>query len=226
MAGPDGTREPGHVPEPGGPLELGRVPHEETPWAAAVPGRVRLGGTAVHDDGCDLVWSVADGRRGRRWREACARLGRLAAARLVETDPDGRLTRLEVAAPAGLLTLHPSDDGRTLHGNVVTSAGVRHLALPWGDAHRLVVAGSIASLAAACAHLATVVPPGGATVFRGIGVDAELHVGEGSVRVERVGLTGWRASVAELGISVVAELDDRWVPRGGSIWPLEEPPGA
>lgn len=224
MAGSERTRDPERLPAPEDPSLQGNVSDEVAPWQAAVPGPVRLGGATTHDDECDLVWSVADGRRGRRWHEACARLGRLSAARLLETDPAGRLVRLEIAAPAGLLTLHPSDDGLALYGNVVTPAGVRHVALPWGDAHRLVVAGSVASVAVACRHLDTVVPPGGTSAFRGVGVDAELRVGQGSVRVERVGLTGWHASVAELGIAVAAELDDRWVPLRGSTWPLEEPP--
>lgn len=199
------------------------VPDDVERWAPPPDEPVRLGGSIRHEEGCELVWSIADGRRGRRWREVCARLGRPSAARLLESDPEGRLTRLEAAASAGLLTLHPSADRRALHGNVVTPTGVRHIALPWGEAHRVLVAGSIASVAMTCRHLAGLVPPGGTAVFRGVGVDGELRVGEGSVRVERVGLTAWRLSVASLGVTVEAEVDERGVPLGGQQWPLEEP---
>jgi hypothetical protein len=50
---------------------------------------------------------------------------------LLELDPDGRFSHLELATAAGLLTLHPEGDG-TLHGNAVTERGVEHIAgRPW-----------------------------------------------------------------------------------------------
>ena len=201
-------------------------PDEAALWTEVPVEPVRLGGVTRHEEGCDLVWSIADGRRGRRWREACARLGRVWAARVLESGPEGRFSRLEVASPSGLLTLHPSEDGRTLYGNAVTPSGMRHVALPWGDAHRILVAGSVASVAMACRHLETVIQPGGSTIFRGVGVDAELRAGEGSVRIERTGLTSWRVSVASVGVAVAAEIDERGVPLGGTTWSLEASPGA
>jgi hypothetical protein len=54
---------------------------------------------------------------------------------LLETDPGGSPTRLEVSSAAGLLTLHPEADGREAHGNVVGPDGVRPLAFPWGPTH-------------------------------------------------------------------------------------------
>ncbi len=184
---------------------------------------VRLGGTMRLEDGSDLMWTIADGRLGRRWREVTSRLGRIVSAHLVEISPERALARLEMAAPGGLLTLHPSTDGRTLHGNVVTPSGVRHLALGWGSSHRLLVAGSVASVAVACRRLETQVPPGGGTVFRGVAVDPDLRVEEASVRVERVALTGWRLTAPALGVSVFAEVDERGLPLGGTSWPLEQP---
>ncbi len=223
--GPRAPRPDGSGPAgPGEGATSVPLDDEDALWAETTPEPARLGGVVHHDDGCELIWSIADGRRGRRTREVCARLGRPSAARLVESDPDGGLRRLEVSGPRGLLTLHPSEDGRTLHGNVVTSSGIRHLGLPWGSAHRVVVAGSIASVALACRHLETVLPPGGTTIFRGVGIDGDLQVSEGSVRIERVGLTGWQASVAEMGFTVIAEVDPRGVPVGGALWPLELPP--
>jgi hypothetical protein len=106
-------------------------------------GRLDPGG------GESVVWSVAEGRRGRRWRSL--RLdaeGRLISALLLEVDPAGRWTRLELATAAGILTLHPEPDERAAHGNVVTARGVVPLAFPWSPAHRLVVVGEPVAAAA------------------------------------------------------------------------------
>ena len=48
---------------------------------------------------------------------------------------DGRPGRLEIATPAGLLTLHPEADGLSAHGNVVGPDGVRPLAYEWSPRH-------------------------------------------------------------------------------------------
>jgi hypothetical protein len=191
-----------------------------------MPAPIRLAGAVTQDDGSEVLWSIAQGRRGRRWREASVRLGRLAGARLLEISPEGRLQRLEVDAPTGMLTLHPSEDGSTLHGNAVTPDGVRHLALPWGPSHRLVVAGSIGSVAVASQGLDTLIQPGGSTALRGISIDADLTIGEGSVRIERVGLTGWRVSAPEFAVECSADLDPDGVPQEGVSWSLEEPAGS
>ena len=100
-------------------------------------GRLDLG-----RDG-DALWSVADGRRGRRWRSLRrdAR-GGVVSDLLLELDPAGAWMRLEVATRGGILTLHPEPgDGpdRQVHGNVVTPGGMRHLALPWGEGWWLAV---------------------------------------------------------------------------------------
>jgi hypothetical protein len=113
--------------------------------------RAGAGGLA---DGSRVVWSVAEGRRGRRWREVrTAPDGGVLSSLLLETDPDGRFSHTELATPAGLLTLHPEGDG-TLHGNTIGSDGVRHVVgLPW-DADGLVVVEGSPVAAAAAAQLA------------------------------------------------------------------------
>ncbi len=106
-------------------------------------GRLDLGG------GETVLWSVAEGRRGRRWRSL--RLdadGHVISDLLLELDPTGSWTRLELATAAGILTLHPEPDERATHGNVVTPSGVRHLALEWGRDHRLVIEGEPVAVAA------------------------------------------------------------------------------
>src|SRR5476649_2068672 len=97
-------------------------------------GYTRLAGRLALGDGATLSWSVADGSRGRRWRAVSVANGSVTHAVLLEVDLARRPSRLELTTRAGMLTLHPSLDGREIHGNVVSAAGdgVRHLAFPWG----------------------------------------------------------------------------------------------
>lgn len=129
---------------------------------------IRRGGVATTATGERVVWTIADGRRGRRWRESVSRDGVLVRTVLFELDPSGRVTRLEVATANGLLTLHPDDDGQTMHGNVVSPDGVRHLRFDWGPEQALLVEGSQAA--------ATIVAGGGATSVLRIGDDLDPHV--------------------------------------------------
>jgi hypothetical protein len=99
-------------------------------------GRLDAGG------GETVLWSVAEGRRGRRWRSIRRDASHgLVSDLLVEVNRDGRWTRLELATARGILTLHPEPDGAAVHGNVVTPDGVVPLAFDWSAGHRLVVAG-------------------------------------------------------------------------------------
>lgn len=97
-------------------------------------GRIDGGG------GETVLWSVAEGRRGRRWRSLRRdAVGTVVADLLIEVDHSGRWTRLELATAAGILTLHPERDERSVHGNVVTEGGVVPLALPWSPDHWLLL---------------------------------------------------------------------------------------
>jgi len=93
----------------------------------------------------DLVtWTISEGRRGRRWREVLTRDGAMLHSLLLETDPAGRFTHLELAVAGVLVTLHPEGDG-TLHGNRVdeAGAGVEHIeGLPFPDGSGVLVEGS------------------------------------------------------------------------------------
>jgi len=76
-----------------------------------------------------VTWTVSDGERGRRWREAVAEpAGGMARSMTLETGHAGQWLRLEMAAPAGLLSLHPDREG-SIHGNVASADGVRDVAL-------------------------------------------------------------------------------------------------
>ena len=88
----------------------------------------RKAGWGTASDGSLVTWTVSEGRRGRRWREVIARDGAVVHALLLETDPDGRFSHMELARADGLWTFHPEADG-TLHGNHVGSgSGVGHIA--------------------------------------------------------------------------------------------------
>ena len=119
----------GSVGQPGSPGSAGAG------WLRRA-GRLDLGG------GETVLWSVAEGRRGRRWRSVRRDAhGGLLSDLLLELDPDRRWTRLELATASGILTLHPDPDGRAVHGNAVTERGVLPLAFGWSPRHRLVVEG-------------------------------------------------------------------------------------
>ncbi len=89
-------------------------------------GRGRL----ANDD--IVVWSVAEGARGRRWRWVHqVHQGFTGPAGLIELTPDGTLGRLELSAYGGLLTFHPEADGRSAHGNIVSADRVHPIATAW-----------------------------------------------------------------------------------------------
>jgi len=90
--------------------------------------QARVAGWGTEADGSTVTWTVSEGRKGRRWREVVAHDTDVAHTLLLETDPAGRFSHLELARADGLWTLHPEGDG-TLHGNHVdrSEAGVRHI---------------------------------------------------------------------------------------------------
>ena len=88
-----------------------------------------------------MTWSLAEGERGRRWRWTVSDGGRLRHVALVEIDPTGRFARLELASQAGMLTLHPEPDRRSIHGNVVSADGVRSLSFDWLPTAGLAISG-------------------------------------------------------------------------------------
>ena len=188
---------------------------------------VRVAGVATLDDGSEITWSLADGRRGRRWRATTRRRGTLAGSLLLEVGVDGRLARLELATAIGLLTLHPEPDGG-LHGNAVTVEGVRHVALPWSDNHALEVEPLRISDAVTAGSQAGRVAVGEGTDVPTLIVDDDLSVRVAVRRFTRSDATTW--NVDGDGTARTLVLDDRGVPvwAGGagepgrsSEWPLE-----
>jgi len=179
---------------------------------------LRFGGRGRGPDGASVIWSVAEGSRGRRWREVRNAGAAVASSLLLETGQDGRFTHLELATPSGLLTLHPEPDG-TLHGHSVVSDGVEHVeGVRWdGDGIVLLDGSTICRLAAIAllggelaagaskAHLAAVIPP-------------TLWLEVKPVRIGRIDATTWR-----FGTDEPFTVDRRGLPvlAGGETWPLE-----
>jgi hypothetical protein len=185
---------------------------------------VRAAGHAPQADGEAITWSVAAGRRGRRWREGLVRHGAVARTLVLETDPAGRTTRLEVATSAGLLTLHPEPDESALHGNVVTPAGIVHLALGWSPRHLLLVEGSsIGSAALAWGLRARSRAGDGPVALAAVVVDEHLEPRPATLWVARPDATWWSVHAGDPGRGTTIRIDSDGLPvlEDGAVWPLE-----
>jgi hypothetical protein len=186
---------------------------------------LRRAGTGLLADGSQLGWSVADGRRGRRWRAVASSNGAITHALLLEVDSQGRPGRLELTTAAGMLTLHPDASGRWLHGNVVGASGVRHLSLPWSDEHGIEVEGRPIAAAVTAARLARILEVGEGRDIPVVMVAADLVISEATHRYSRVDQGEWRIEAVSGNVpATVLRVDDRGIPaglRGSREWPLE-----
>jgi hypothetical protein len=169
-------------------------------------GLVRRAGRGVLADGSRVIWSVAEGRRGRRWREVrTAADGSVVSSLLLETDPIGRFSHTEISTAGGLLTLHPEPDD-TLHGNIVSDAGVTHLrGIPWAPDGAVVLLESPVAEAVAAAAARRL----GGPIPRVIYIAPEdLRIVEGS-EVQRT----WDGVIDGDGLPILG---------AATTWPLEE----
>jgi len=186
---------------------------------------LRRAGAGLLADGSTLVWSVADGHRGRRWRAVATLDGAITHALLLEVDAGGRPSKIELTTPAGMLTLHPEEGSGRLHGNVVTAEGVRHLALAWSDQHGLEVEGRPIASAVTAHRLASSTPVGEGRTVPVVVIDADLSVVDETRRYTRLGAGEWRVeSVADEAPAWVLRIDGRGVPHvpdDEREWPLE-----
>jgi hypothetical protein len=178
-----------------------------------------------------VTWTIADGERGRRWREATARAGAagdsdvaspgLEHAVTIETGHAGQWLRLEVAAPAGLLSLHPDRDG-SINGNVVSEAGVRHIALGAVEPPLVDVRDSLVAETALCRALERLVAAGEGSTISVIRVLPTLDVNVAELQVMRTDARTWELTDVD-GIRTVS-MGDRGAPvtsDAGAKWPLE-----
>jgi hypothetical protein len=183
-----------------------------------VGGFLRVGGRGSTGAGRSVIWSVAEGRRGRRYREVRRAGEGIAHSLLLETDPDGRFSHLELATPSGLLTLHPEGDG-TLHGHALVSDGVEHVAgLAWQPDGLVVVEDSVVCVLAAAGLLRPPLGPGTSLAAHAVWIPPTLWVEIRPVRVGRADGT-W-----QLGADAPIAIDPRGVPdlTGGETWALED----
>ena len=179
---------------------------------------LRVGGRGQGTDGAAVIWSVAEGNRGRRWREVRNAGHAVASSLLLETDPAGRFVHLELATPSGLLTLHPEADG-ALHGHAIVSDGVEHVAgLAWDADGVALLEGSTVCRLAAVAGLADTIAAGSSRGRLAIVIPATLWLEVKPIRIERVDEMTWRFGVED---PFVVDRDGLPVLRGGEIWPLE-----
>jgi hypothetical protein len=190
-----------------------------------VSGFLRQAGAGSLADGSRLVWSVADGRRGRRWRAVAGLNGAISHALLLEVDVDGRPSRLELTTAAGMLTLHPDEARRSIHGNVVTPGGVRHLSLPWSDEHGLEVVGRPIASVVTADRLAGSTPVGEGRAIPVVVIAADLNVSEAIRRFVRLGDSEWRIEgQIDAAEGSTLAVDERGIPAwlsDGQEWPLE-----
>ncbi len=177
---------------------------------------LRRAGAGTAPDGAFVVWSVAEGHRGRRWRESVRTGEGIRSSLLLELDPEGRFSHLELSTAAGLLTLHPEGDG-TLHGNAVTAAGVHHvIGLAW-DADGIVsVEGS--SVAFVGAHERGFDDNGDDGPDRRPGVEIGLDLSLTPATWPRSAPAGAAVRARTGNAFIAAGLPDL---AGGASWPLE-----
>lgn len=184
--------------------------------------RVRLAGHATDRLGRAVTWTIADGERGRRWREVATEPeGGGSRSLTLETGHAGQWIRLEIAAPAGLLSLHPDREGR-VHGNVASADGVRHLSLGVLTPPLVDVRDSLVGETALCRALERLVAPGEGSGVRVVRVGAGLEVAVYDVGVTRSDARLWELRDSE-GTREVT-MGDLGTPADGEAgvrWPLE-----
>ena len=180
---------------------------------------LKVGGRGQGLDGRSVMWSVAEGRRGRRWREVRRAGEGIATSLLLETDPQGRFIHLELSTPSGLLTLHPESDD-TLHGHAVVHDGIEHVTgLAWDPDGVVLLEGSTVCRLAAAAALGETLGTATSKAHLAVVIPETLWLEVKPVRVERIDERTWRFGAEE-----PFALDARGLPdlRGGEIWPLEQ----
>ena len=187
-------------------------------------GPTRMAGWGRAADGSTVTWTVAEGSKGRRWREVVALGGATVQALLLETDRDRRFSHLELARADGLWTFHPEPDG-TLHGNHVRpgDGDVEHVrGWPFDPDDALVVEGSPIALAALAWARASDVAPGVTTSVAAvvIGADGELSAA-GAAHASSACRRRAGGSVTHRPLDV--DPDGLPVLDGGSRQPLEQP---
>ena len=183
---------------------------------------LRVAGRSRASDGAVIAWSLADGRRGRRWRAVALLDGVITHALLLEVTTTGRVARLELTTPAGMLTLHPEPDEAEIHGNVVAPDGrVRPLAFRWSPDHELVVLGRPIGTAVALHRRRQSLAVGGSLTIPVLAIDGSLAATPNALRVSRSGPDLWLVGMADGPLSEFT-VDPDGLPPAEETWPLED----
>jgi hypothetical protein len=182
-----------------------------------------------------VLWSCAEGARGRRWREVAMRGAARAVARSItlETGPDRRPSRFECATGRGLLTLHHEADGH-VHGNLVTAHGVRPIDVGAGEVPLFDLPESPVLAAALCWALEPEIALGERrellVVRLEVGDESEragAGVGTQDLAVERAAAGEWHLGGSGLEPRrVILDADGLPLPEPAERWSLEpeDPP--
>jgi len=145
----------------------------------------------------------------------------MARSMTLETGHAGQWLRLEMAAPAGLLSLHPDREG-SIHGNVASADGVRDVALGVLRPPLVDVRDSLVGETALCRALERLVAAGEARTVTVVRVSAGLEVATGELEVLRRDARSWELGDSDGRREV--SIGDRGAPAEGEAgvrWPLE-----
>lgn len=180
---------------------------------------LRRAGHGQMPDGSTVTWSIAEGRRGRRWREVRVGAGGPISSLLLETDSGGQFSHLELSTAAGLLTLHPEAEG-TIHGNAVGAAGVRHvIGLPWLPEGVVLLEGSAITTAAAASLVRGSIVEATSSTTEALLIGLDLSVERRQTRFDRLPYGTWQFEGRDamgVGVDGVPSL------LAAEDWPLEE----
>jgi hypothetical protein len=183
---------------------------------------LRLAGRSQAPDGALVVWSVAEGARGRRWRAVATLGGAITHALLLEVAPAGRITRVELVTPAGMLTLHPEPDERAIHGNVVGADGsVRPLAFEWSPDHEIDVRGRPVATWVDLHRRREAVAVGEVVWIPVLAIDPDLQVTTARRSVTRLDRERWLVASGSSDPAIELRLDADGLPAAEMIGPLE-----
>ncbi len=189
---------------------------------------VRRAGRLALADGGIVLWSLAEGRNGRRWRWNRAGPTGLLEVGLLEIAASGSCARLELSSPSGLMTIHPEPGEGSAHGNVVSDQGVAPIRIAWTAIHDIAVAGSPVPRLAVAHALRSAVGVGETTVRTTVIVDARLALLGRRETWTRTGDTQWVVrdaddpDTAEQIVTVGADGLPLGIEGSAPSWALEE----
>lgn len=173
-------------------------------------------------DGAVIAWSVAEGDRGRRWRAVATLEGTITHSLLLEVAPAGRVTRVELVTPAGMLTLHPEPGERAIHGNVVGVDGsVRPLAFEWGPDHEIDVSGRPVATWVGLHRRRDTVAVGEVVSIQVLAIDPGLQVTMARRSVTRLDRERWLVASGPAAPAIELRLDADGLPSAEVVGPLE-----